>query len=99
MAQLANTCSSGTIGQAVYTLNSFFRYYYRLGYISSNPVDHIDPPGRKEKPIVRLTHDEVKRLFWKQEAVSSNPTSPTSKKGQHYADLFKLNLEFAPDLC
>ena len=63
MEHISHTCSSGTIGQTVYTLNSFFRYYYRLGEISSNPVDRIDPPERKEKPIIRLTQDETKCLL------------------------------------
>lgn len=76
LAQLANTCSSGTIGQAVYTLNSFFRYYYRLDYISSNPVNRIDAPERKEKPVVRLTQEETKRLF---AAVDSGYRSGTKK--------------------
>lgn len=63
MEHLSYTCSSGTIGQSIYTLNSFFRYYYRAGEISCNPVDRVDPPERKEKPITRLTSDETKRLL------------------------------------
>jgi site-specific recombinase XerD len=55
--------SSGTIGGQVYTLNVFFRYYYRLGEINHNPLDRIDAPKRKEKPIIRLTAEETKRVL------------------------------------
>lgn len=55
--------SSGTIGGQVYTLNVFFRYYYRLGEINHNPMDRIDAPARKEKPIIHLTAAEIKRVL------------------------------------
>ncbi|MCM1404639.1 MAG: tyrosine-type recombinase/integrase [Prevotella sp.] len=77
MAQLADTCASGTVGQSVYTLNSFFRYYYRLDEIPSNPVDRVEPPARKEKPIIRLTQEETKRLL---NAVDSGYRSGSKKK-------------------
>ena len=45
------------------TLNSFFGYYFKKGYIKSNPPSAVDVPRVKEKAIIRLEPNEVAILI------------------------------------
>ena len=44
-------------------LRSFYAYYHRHGYISSNPTLLVDMPKQHEKAIIRLDADEVAQLL------------------------------------
>ena len=44
-------------------LRSFYAYYHRHGYISSNPTLLVDMPKQHEKAIIRLDADEVAMLI------------------------------------
>ena len=63
MENLSNKNTSGSIGQQIYTLNTFFKYYYKLGKISHNVIERIEPPQRKEKPVIRLNNEEIVKVL------------------------------------
>lgn len=60
---LSEQNTSGSIGQQIYTLNSFFKYFCKISEISHNPISQIDIPERKEKPIIRLNKEETKQIL------------------------------------
>lgn len=44
-------------------LRSFYAYYYKHGFINSNPTFFVDMPKTHEKTIIRLEADEVASLL------------------------------------
>ncbi len=44
-------------------LSTLFRYGIRMGWAQENPVQNIDPPRVRERPILPLTPEEVSRLL------------------------------------
>lgn len=51
------------ISRKMSSLRSFFNYYYKHQFISSNPAKLVDMPKLNEKAIIRLDADEVASLL------------------------------------
>lgn len=51
------------LARKVASLRTFYKYYYNKEEISSNITAKLETPRIREKPILRLTHDEALRLL------------------------------------
>jgi len=52
-----------TVGEKVYTINTFFIFFCKIGEIKENPAQYVEAPKRPDRPIIKLTLNEAKTLF------------------------------------
>lgn len=77
------------------SLNSFFSYLFKCGYISSNPVANVEKFALKKREIITLDVDEVAELI---NAVDKGPDEATERRKSLYhkktrtRDLMIVNL-------
>ena len=73
-----NTNREAGVKRKFFSLKSFFGYFFRTGQIRQNPTLSMQVPKLREKEIVRLNQEEIRKLL--EEAESGAGLSPKQKQ-------------------